>query len=57
MSKQTRSNILHTLTTLPQRIIRYLSGPITRIFGPTDDDYPATGTQPFDGEPPHKKSF
>lgn len=51
-----RSNIFHALTSLPQRVIRYLSGPVTRIFGPTDDDYPATGTQPFEGEPADKKS-
>lgn len=32
-------------------VVRYLSGAIARIFGPTDDAYPAVGIQPFEGEP------
>ncbi|MDJ0736582.1 MAG: hypothetical protein QNJ47_21375 [Nostocaceae cyanobacterium] len=36
-------------------IIRYVGKAITRIFGPTDDEYPPTGVQPFTGEPPEKK--
>ncbi|MDJ0574124.1 MAG: isochorismate synthase [Xenococcaceae cyanobacterium MO_234.B1] len=24
---------------------------VARIFQPTDDDYPKTGVQPFEGEP------
>lgn len=31
--------------------IQYISGAMTRIFGPSDDAYPNTGVQPFDGEP------
>jgi hypothetical protein len=30
---------------------RYISEAVTRIFGPSDDAYPATGVQPFTGEP------
>jgi len=32
-------------------ITQYISGAVIRIFGPTDDAYPATGVQPFSGEP------
>lgn len=32
-------------------LIHYFSVAIGRIFGPTDDQYPATGVQPFDGDP------
>ncbi|WP_072016411.1 isochorismate synthase [Neosynechococcus sphagnicola] len=28
--------------------LQYLSGAMARIFGPTDDNYPATGVQPFE---------
>ncbi len=35
--------------------IRYVGKAITRIFGPTDDEYPPTGVQPFTGERPNKK--
>jgi hypothetical protein len=30
---------------------RYLIEAAGRIFSPTDDDYPETGVQPFEGEP------
>lgn len=29
----------------------YLWNGIKRIFSPSDDNYPATGVQPFKGEP------
>lgn len=31
-------------------IIQYITEGFARIFGPTDDEYPATGIQPFEGE-------
>jgi hypothetical protein len=33
------------------RITQYISEAAMRIFGPSDDAYPATGMQPFTGEP------
>lgn len=30
--------------------IQYISEAASRIFGPNDDHYPATGTQPFEGD-------
>jgi hypothetical protein len=32
-------------------LTQYFVEPIARIFGPSDDNYPATGLQPFEGEP------
>ncbi len=32
-------------------ITQYISEAAMRIFGPTDDAYPAIGVQPFTGEP------
>lgn len=37
-------------------MIQFVSGAMSRIFGPTDDKYPNTGVQPFEGEPLDKKS-
>lgn len=31
--------------------VRYIIEAVTRIFGPSDDEYPAIGVQPFTGEP------
>ncbi|NJP12549.1 MAG: hypothetical protein HC866_26330 [Leptolyngbyaceae cyanobacterium RU_5_1] len=35
-------------------VIQYVSGAVSRIFGPSDDAYPNTGVQPFEGEPNRK---
>ncbi|QZZ22156.1 hypothetical protein J5X98_07110 [Leptothermofonsia sichuanensis E412] len=48
--------IIRALETIPKQVIRYISGAVTRIFGPIDDDYPETGVQPFEGDPADGKS-
>lgn len=37
------------------KITKYISEAAMRIFSPTDDAYPATGIQPFTGEPYDKR--
>lgn len=39
------------------QVITYISGGVTRIFGIRDDNYPATGVQPFDGDAAKKQNF
>lgn len=29
----------------------FIFGAVARIFGPDDDEYPAVGVQPYDGDP------
>ncbi len=31
-------------------LAQYISEAVARIFSPTDDEYPNTGVQPFEGE-------
>lgn len=31
-------------------LFQYFAEPITRIFGPDDNSYPATGVQPYQGD-------
>ena len=31
-------------------LMQYFAEPISRIFGPDDDNYPKIGVQPFDGD-------
>ena len=31
-------------------VIQYVSGAVSRIFSLSDDQYPNTGVQPFDGD-------
>jgi len=37
-------------------ISQYISEAVARIFGPSDDEYPAVGVQPFDCQPYHEAS-
>ncbi|MEM6500592.1 MAG: hypothetical protein AAF685_02010 [Cyanobacteria bacterium P01_C01_bin.89] len=37
-----------------QGATRYLLEATARLFSPSDDNYPATGMQPFSGDPNHK---
>ncbi len=37
-------------------ITQYISEAFFRIFSPSDDAYPATGVQPFTGEPFHENN-
>jgi hypothetical protein len=32
-----------------EKAIQFVSGAVVRIFSPSDDDYPASGVQPYDG--------
>jgi len=40
---------------IPVQFIRYLWEAVSRLFSPSDDRYPATGVQPFEGEPAEDK--
>ncbi|MEM1368050.1 MAG: hypothetical protein AAGG02_08510 [Cyanobacteria bacterium P01_H01_bin.15] len=34
-----------------EQVMTFLSEAISRIFGPNQDDFPATGVQPYSGDP------
>jgi hypothetical protein len=54
---KTIQNIIHTIGTTIQQVVQYVFSAAIRIFSPSDDDYPASGVQPFDGDPADKKSL
>ncbi len=57
MTNPNTNGILQAVKQVPQKIITYLSGAVSRIFAPRDDDFPETGVQPFEGEPSEKKHY
>lgn len=57
MTKSNKNGIFQAVQEVPQKIINYISGAVTRIFGARDDDYPETGVQPFEGTPGDKKHY
>lgn len=44
-------NTFKVLLEIPQKVVRFLTSGVAKNFSPTDDNYPATGIQPFEGEP------
>ncbi|MBP0000679.1 MAG: isochorismate synthase [Cyanobacteria bacterium SID2] len=42
---------MNTLAKPFKAAAQYVSEAFLRIFGPTDDSYPKTGVQPFEGSP------
>lgn len=46
-----------SLKTTANNVREFMAGAMRRIFGVSDDDYPATGVQPFEGEPTKDKHF
>jgi len=56
-TNKTIQNIIRTIVIIPQQIIHYIFSTAFRIFNPTDDHYPETGVQPFEGDPADEKSL
>jgi len=46
-----------TIKAIPNNMRKFMSEAMVRIFGVSDDDYPATGIQPFEGDPAKDKHF
>jgi hypothetical protein len=42
--------ILKAAIEMPRKFIAYITSAAARTFSPDDDNYPATGVQPFEGE-------
>lgn len=34
-----------------QNVVQYIWDGVSRLFKPSDDDYPQSGVQPFEGDP------
>lgn len=50
------SNIIEIFKRIPLQVIQFVSGAAVRIFSPVKDDYPATGIQPYEGDPADEHS-
>lgn len=48
-------HLIQNILYVSQRVIQDILGAGSRIFSPTDDQYPATGVQPFEGKISDKK--
>ncbi|QIR40070.1 hypothetical protein HCG51_27400 [Tolypothrix sp. PCC 7910] len=58
MSTTTKiGQILQAIVEVTQQVIRYIYTGATSTFTPSNDNYPATGVQPYEGDPPEQKHF
>ncbi|MEO1375837.1 MAG: hypothetical protein AAFW70_16275 [Cyanobacteria bacterium J06635_10] len=42
--------IIQSIVEIPQKLINLTTNGVTRIFSPSDNDYPKSGVQPYEGE-------
>lgn len=49
--------IVKSIVEIPQKLINFTTNGVNRIFSPSNDDYPKSGTQPYEGDSPHKKHY
>lgn len=54
MSKN-KIGLLQNILLAPVRLVQYIWEAVSRIFSPSEDRYPTTGVQPFEGEPADDK--
>ena len=51
MSTTSRAKqIIQSFVEIPQKFINFTTNGVTRIFSPSDDDYPKSGVQPYEGD-------
>ncbi|MBE9214144.1 hypothetical protein IQ247_15965 [Plectonema cf. radiosum LEGE 06105] len=43
--------MIKSIVEIPQKLINLTTNGVTRIFSPSDDDYPKSGVQPYEGDP------
>ena len=42
--------MIKSVVEFPQKFIRFTTNGVARIFSPSDDDYPKSGVQPYEGD-------
>ncbi|AFY55494.1 hypothetical protein Riv7116_3014 [Rivularia sp. PCC 7116] len=47
--------IIKSVVEIPQKLINFTTNGVSRIFSPSDDDYPKSGVQPYEGDTDRNK--
>jgi len=42
--------MIKSVVEIPQKLITATTNGVSRIFSPSDDDYPKSGVQPYEGD-------
>lgn len=49
--------MIKSVVEIPQQLIKFTTNGVSRIFSPSNDDYPKSGVQPYEGEPADNKHY
>ncbi|WP_414620459.1 hypothetical protein [Calothrix sp. CCY 0018] len=49
--------MIKSIVEIPQKLINFATNGITRIFSPSDDDYPKSGVQPYEGDTAENRHY
>ena len=49
--------MIKSIVEIPQKLVNFATNGATRIFSPSDDDYPKSGVQPYEGDRTKNKEY
>ena len=49
--------MIKSVVEIPQKLITATTNGVSRIFSPSNDDYPKSGVQPYDGDSAENKHY
>jgi len=49
--------MIKSIVEIPQKFIKATTNGVSRIFSPSNDDYPKSGVQPYEGESAENKHY
>ncbi|NJM23161.1 MAG: hypothetical protein HC836_40510 [Richelia sp. RM2_1_2] len=49
--------MIKSFVEIPQKLIKFTTNGVTRIFSPSDDDYPKSGVQPYEGDSAENRHY
>ncbi|MGB3756839.1 MAG: hypothetical protein WBA07_10735 [Rivularia sp. (in: cyanobacteria)] len=56
-NKSKTRQMIKSIVEIPQKLIKFTTNGVTRIFSPSDDDYPKSGVQPYEGDSADNKHY
>ena len=49
--------MIKSIVEIPQKFIKFTTNGVSRIFSPSDDDYPKSGVQPYEGDSAENRHY
>lgn len=49
--------MIKSVVEIPQKLIKFTTNGVSRIFSPSNDDYPKSGVQPYEGDSAENRHY